>query len=180
MKLYIANCSKQVHNFMYRVPESNGIRAQPILEGGQIQISGELQPETVDYIVSQHAAYGLIPLGEIDRAKPFVGLCYSVDKPIAAAAIQRLMIHNQGVLEERAEETLKATALANNQLLESGVERLARDARRQIPTIGDLEISITEESSGGAPAKTNFFRDGKQAAGSIKVSREASRGRRKA
>jgi len=181
MKLFIANCSKQVHHFLYRVPEATGLRAQPIKEGGQIQISGELQPEAVDYIVGQHTVYGLIPVDEIDRAKPFVGLCYSVDKPIPAMKIQKLMIHNQEVLEERAEDTLKATALANSQLLEGNVEKMARDARRPIPAIGDLEISITEESSSGVPAKTNFFRDGKHAAGGIRVSSSepSPRGRKK-
>ena len=180
MKLYIANCTKQVHDFIYRVPEATGPRMQPIREGAQIQISGELLPDVVDSIVNHARTYGMIHIDEIDRAKPFSGLCYSVDKPISAAKIQKLMIHNQDVLEERAEDTLKATALANSKVLESGVERLARDAHRPIPAIGDLEISILEESPSGTPAKTNFFRDGKQSAGGIKVSSSAARGRRKA
>jgi hypothetical protein len=180
MKLYIANCSKQVHNFLYRVPEATGLRAQPIKEGGQIQISGELQPEAIDYVVNQHVRYGLIPVDDIDRAKPFIGLCYSIDRPIPATKIQKLMIHNQGILEERAEDNLKATALANNKLLENRIEMTAREARHSIPPIGDLEISITEESKSGSPAKTNFFREGKQAAGGIKVHRsDTPPGRRK-
>jgi hypothetical protein len=175
MKLFIANCSKQVHHFLYRVPEATGLRAQPIKEGGQIQVSGELQPEAIDYIVNQHVRYD-----EIDRAKPFIGLCYSIDKPIPAAKIQKLMIHNQGILEERAEETLRAMALANNAMMENRIEMTAREARHPIPQIGDLEISIVEESRGGTPAKTNFFREGKQAVGGIKVHRsDTPPGRRK-
>jgi hypothetical protein len=187
MKLYVANATKQVQQFWYTSRLANGTLKQvrqDIMEGGQIQIqwdgSGIMQPEDIDYVVGQHAIYGLLDVAEIDRAKPFVGLCYSIDKPIPAMKIQKLMVHNQGVLEERAEDTLKSTALANSQLLENKVERVARDARRPIPAIGDLEISITEESSSGTPAKTNFFRDGKQASGGIKVSSGAPHGRKKA
>lgn len=183
MKLYIANCTKQIHHFIYRVPELSGPRAQPIREGGQIQISGDnLLPETIDYIINQHARYGMIAVDEIDRAKPFIGLCYSIDKPIPATKIQRLMLHNQDILEVRAEENFKTTALANNELLENRIETTAREARRPIPKIGDLEISIEEETKSGAPSKTNFFRDGSKAAGGIKVSRsgDAPRGRKRA
>jgi len=187
MKLYIANATKQLQQFWYTSRLSNGTLKQvrqDILEGSQIQIqwdgTGNMQPEDIDYVVGQHAVYGLLDIADVDKAKPFVGLCYSIDKPVPAMRIQKLMMHNQEVLEDRAETNLKATALANNELLENRVAMTARDARQPIPVVGDLEISITEESKGGAPAKTNFFREGKQAAGGIKVHRsETPPGRRK-
>lgn len=187
MKLYVANATKQINQFWYTSRLANGTLKQvrqDIMEGSQIQIqwdgTGVMLPEDIDFVLEQHAMYGIVNASDIDRTKPFSGLCYSIDKPIPAMKIQKLMIHNQEVLEERAEDTLKSTALANSQLLESKVERVARDARRPVPAMGDLEISITEENSGGTPSKTNFFRDGKQAAGGIKVSPGAARGQRKA
>jgi len=187
MRLFIANATKQIQQFWYTSRLANGTLKQvrqDIMEGSQIQIqwdgSGVMQPEDIEFVLEQHAIYGLVSAADIDRTKPFAGLCYSIDKPVPAMKIQKLMIHNQEILEERAEDTLKSTALANSQLLESNVERMARDARRPVPAIGDLEISITEESSSGTPSKTNFFRDGKQAAGGIKVSPSAPRGRRNA
>jgi hypothetical protein len=184
MKLYIANATKQVNQFWYTSRLANGTLRQvrqDILEGSQIQIqwdgSGIMQPEDIDYVVEQHAIYGLMPIDEIDNAKPFTGLCYSIDKPIPAMKIQKLMLHNQDILETRAEDTLRATALASNKILETNMERTARDARQPVPAMGDMEISITEESKGSAPSKTNFFRpdpklgEGNKPAGAIKVSR---------
>ncbi len=187
MKLYIANATKQVNQFWYTSRLANGTLKQvrqDISEGSQIQVqwdgSGVMQPEDIDYVLEQHAIYGLVNAADIDRTKSFAGLCYSIDKPVPAMRIQKLMVHNQEILEERAEDTLKSTAMANSQLIENKIERVARDARRPVPAMGDLEISITEESSSGTPSKTNFFRDGKQAAGGIKVSPSSQRGQRKA
>jgi hypothetical protein len=171
MKLYIANCTKQIHHFFYRVIGSTSLRMQPIKDGGQIQISGDLQPEEANYIIGQHEIYGMIKADEVDRTKPFAGLCYSVDKPVAVAKIQKLFIHNQEVLEHRAEDTLRATALASSDVLESKVTEAARDANRPLPALGDLEMSIVEETRKGPPSKTAFWREGNKGSGGIRVSR---------
>jgi hypothetical protein len=171
MKLYIANCTKQVWIFSYRVPGTDlmgkpfGVRQQEIPEGGQIQISGDLQPEEITYIIEQNARYGLIQSEEIDRTRPFAGLCYSIGKPIAVPKIEKLFMHNQEVLEERSEEKLRDTALANNQLLKNRLQSAARDAGRKMPAIGEFETALSEESK--SPSKTKFFSDGKKRASSL-------------
>jgi hypothetical protein len=48
----------------------------------------------------------------------------------------------QTVLERRAEDTLRATALESSDVLETKVTEAARDANRPLPALGDLEMSI--------------------------------------
>ena len=171
MKLYVANATKQVHEFWYTIPGTSGPRMQPIRPGGQIPVSGNLQPEEIDAVIKHHERYGLVEAAGIDRIKVFAGLCYSIDKPVPAAKIEKLFVHNQEVLERRAEEKLVAAALANNSILESKVEQAASDAGRPLPSLGDLEISISEDSVRGDPSKVGFFREGTTAAGGIRLSR---------
>src|ERR1017187_2730896 len=179
-KLYIANCTKQIQDFWYRVPGCDGSgkafspRMQKIPEGGQILISGDLQPEEIDFIVGENVRYGLINVDDVDRAKPFVGMCYSINKPVAVPKIEKLFVHNQEILEDRAETNLKATALANNQLLEDRLARAARDAGRKVPDVGAFEMSLSDESKN--PSKTEFYkqdpRDGNKKASGIRLRRE--------
>ena len=182
-KLYIANCTKQIQDFWYRVPgcdgsgKAYGPRMQKILEGSQVMISGDLQQEEIDFIVADNARYGLINVDEVDRAKPFVGLCYSIGKPVAVPKIEKLFVHNQEILEQRAEDNLKATALANNQLLEKRLEVSARDAGRKMPNVGEFEMSLSEESKN--PSKTEFYREGGKKASGIRINRSNEGGPRR-
>jgi hypothetical protein len=171
MKLYIANATKQRHEFWYMIPGTSGPRMQPIPPGAQISVSGNLLPEEVDAVVNHHERYGLIRSDGVDKARAFAGLCYAIDKPVPAKTIEKLFVRNQEVLERRAEEKLVAAALANNTVLENKVEQAASDAGRPLPSLGDLEISIAEESVHGDPSKVGFFRDGAKAAGGIRLSR---------
>ena len=182
MKMYVANATKQINQFWYKTLGRTTPIRQDIREGGQIQIAGDLLPEDIDYIVGQHSQYGLVKVDEIDRTKTFTGLCYSLNTPIKMEKIQKLMMHNQEVLVERAETTLRDTAIANGGLVEDKVTMLARDNRMPAPRVGDFEATIVEESTSGVPSKTNFFRNGTETAAGIRVSRtEAApqgRGRR--
>lgn len=126
-KLYIANATRQIHAFMYRAPDDDGgdprrasaPRTQYIHPGQQIQISGEFSRAQIDNITDQHRQYGLIAVDDIDRHKPFAGICFSVDKPISAGRIHQLMGHNVEVLQERGREMRKLAAISINNSLET-------------------------------------------------------------
>lgn len=146
MKMYIANCTAQVHDFIYRVVESPALRTQKIEIYGQIVVSGNLTDKDVDFIVEQHARYGLIPVSEIDRTRPFIGMCYQVDKPIEVAKIRRAIEHNRDVLQERGVELRKEAAIAVNNKLE---EQLTDGRGNPIGTaLTALEMSVVEENPG--------------------------------
>ena len=108
--LYVANASKQKHDFIYRVAEETSVRRQQIPPGGQITVyqSGAAQ-HVLAAIVEQHARYGLVDVADIDRRKPFVGLCYSFDKPIKVDKIMQADEHNSYVLQEQSQEARKVS-----------------------------------------------------------------------
>ncbi len=140
-KMYIANGSTQYHDFVYSLPESPAHRRQQIPPGGQIQISGDLNPIQVDSIVEQHRIYGMVRVSEVDRTKPFVGLCYELDKPIRLEKIANIIEHNRGVLVKRGEEIRRDAALSTGAQIENEIFE-----RRMPDQLQTLEMSIQEET----------------------------------
>ena len=146
MKLYIANCTQQVHDFVYRMLESGALRQQKIEAGGQIAIAGDLTSPEVDYIIEQHRRYGLVRVDEIDQTKPFIGLCFQTDRPIAVDKIRRALIHNREVLEDRGRQLRKEAAIAqHNRLQDQTVDGSGAPIG---PPLTALEMSVVEEKAG--------------------------------
>ncbi len=135
MNIYVANCTKQIQEFVYRVPEARGARVQKIPIGGQVKLSGDFVPAGVDSIVAQADKYGFVRVDAIDRTKAFVGLCYSVDKPVPVEAIQVAIKRNDGVLEERGRENRLEAAIAVNNALEEQHENYLK-----------LDMEVVEEN----------------------------------
>lgn len=135
-KMYIANCTHQIQDFQYRLPERDKLFKQSITIGGQIEIPGDLSTPEIDSIVEQHAMYGLIEVTAIDRSRDFNGLCYSVDRKINVESVRRALQHNNEVLVERGRRTREEAAVAVNnavneqtqglQAMEMSVEEIAR------------------------------------------------------
>jgi hypothetical protein len=138
MNLYVANCTQQVQDFNYRMLESTALRVQKIEIGGQIRVAGNLTTPEIDYIVEQHARYGLVAVDEIDRSKPFIGLCYSIDKIIPVGKIERALEHNTGVLTERGRQLRADAAVASAKIMEDSG-----------PKLNALNFTIEEASKPG-------------------------------
>lgn len=119
MKMYVANCSKQVQDFFYRMPESSGVRRQRIEVGQQIRISGELNSPDIDAIVEQHKMYGMVREDEIDRTKVFIGVCYQIDKPVKINNVIMALDHNMEVLTEQGKQIRKEASVVINENLSS-------------------------------------------------------------
>jgi len=136
MKMYVANCTHQVQDFMYRTVENQKLMKQIIELGGQIQIPCELSTPDIDYIVEQHAKYGFVRIDEIDRTKPFFGLCYSIGTKVDMDKVRRAVVHNQEVLVERGKELRKEAAVAVNNAVEE-----------QVGGLKALEMSVVEEAN---------------------------------
>ena len=145
-KLYVANATPQVHAFTYVVPDDDDgrqfrwqPRVQPIAAGGQIPVAGNLNIKQIDSIVAHHRRYGMVEISEIDRTKPFAGLCYSVDKPIPAARIHQLMNHNLDILDLRGRKMREEAAIAVN----NEIEDIMRE-QRMPGELKAFEIDVTE------------------------------------
>lgn len=139
MKLYVANGTAQYQDFLYRMPEQPMPRMQRIGIGEQIQISGDLSRLEIDNIVNQHTRYGLVEEVEVDRTKPFVGMCYSIDKPVKLDSISQMVGHNREVLEDRGRVIRQESAIATSSVLET-----------ETPGLQALEMSVTEVMKDGS------------------------------
>lgn len=140
--LYIANCSKQRHDFVYRIAEETAARRQQIPPGGQITIYQPNAPlEILRSIVDQHAKYGLIDVAEIDRRKPFVGVCFSLDKPIKVEKIMYADEHNADVLADVSVEARKLSAAALHDSIDKATEGAGR--------LEGIEIEVIEQNNPG-------------------------------
>lgn len=147
MDLYIANLTKQNIDFAYRVPEEKGARLQNIKVGSQIKITGPggLNTKQVDAIINQNRKYGLIGVEEIDKTKPFAGMCFSVDSPVSIAKIERAISHNTKVLVERGQEMRQQAAVAEARRIEDHLTEESSPA-----SLRNYEMSVVEENHSGA------------------------------
>ncbi len=143
MKMFVANSTKQTVDFLYRVPEAAGLRSQSIPIGGQVQISGDLTREAIDYIINQHAKYGMVEAAEVSRVRDFSGLCYSIDKPVQPVKIEDLIRHNTGKLVEMGKKIRQEAAISANNSLEAGMDEAGGPAA---PGVNKFEMSVVEEN----------------------------------
>ena len=69
-QMYVGNATRQIYDFCYKVPENQKLFSQKIHPGTfqKIALANLTKPD-IDYIIAQHAKYGLIAEDEIDRAK---------------------------------------------------------------------------------------------------------------
>jgi len=142
--LYVANASKQKHDFIYRIPEETSIRRQQIPAGGQITVyQPNASAEVLAAIIDQHSRYGLMDIAEIDRRKPFVGLCYRFDKPIQVEKIMQADEHNAGVLQRESQEARKLSAAA----LHNAIDRATEGAVK----LESLELEVVEQNGSTEP-----------------------------
>ncbi|MGO0649294.1 hypothetical protein [Citrobacter freundii] len=116
MKLYIANTTKQRHDFAYRKPETGRLVYHPINAGSQAVVIDGTRAE-IDLIIQQHAEYGLIDATNIDQNRIYIGLCYSIDKPVASKVIEKAMRDNDSHLNRAAHDRRQASVLATDSAL---------------------------------------------------------------
>lgn len=138
VKMYVANCTKQVQDFQYVLPGGNGRpRKQPIAIGGQIRVSGDLSTAEVAAVVEQHAKYGMRSVLELRNARDYTGLIWD-EKPINVPRILPEAFElNDGVLDARGRQIRTEAAVAAN-------NRTEEQSGRKIDA---YEVSIVEEDN---------------------------------
>src|SRR5881227_2555037 len=123
MRLYIANTTKQVQMFVYRVPEAGQRSPITIPIGGQQMLPDELPMSAIEDIIQHQSRFGFVSEDEIDRLRSehVVPLCYSLDKPISPQKIERLVARNEAILTGRGKKAREdaglASTLAVNEML---------------------------------------------------------------
>ena len=142
--LYIANTTKQPSDFVYRLPEETSIRRQKIEAGGQQLIyAKDATMQQISAIIEHHLIYGLTDVTKIDQRKPFIGLCYSIDKPINVEKIMYVDEHNIDVQNNVSAEERQTTAAA----IQASLNNATRGAGR----VENLELEVVEQNSDDQP-----------------------------
>ncbi|EMC4574413.1 hypothetical protein U2X23_003742 [Salmonella enterica] len=88
----------------------------------------------IELIIQQHADYGLIDATKIDQNRIYIGLCYSIDKPVASKVIEKAMRDNDGHLNRAAHDRRQASVLATNNAL----------TEQENGYLGELEVSAEQ------------------------------------
>ena len=120
MKLFIANTTKQRQIFAYRKLETGRLVQIPIKHGEQMMVL-DGSTEEVDSVIQHHQVYGLIDSTKIDQSQAFVGLCYSINKPVSASVIEKTIRDNDIHMTRGAHNRRQASVAAlDSSLRESG------------------------------------------------------------
>lgn len=114
--LYVANCTKQDHDFIYLMVDNRSrVQRRIIPQGGQVKFTG-LGTKDVEATLEHHRRYGARDLSEVKRERSFVGIVYS-DKEIKLSGIEDALAHNIDKLNETGAELRRAASVAADQSL---------------------------------------------------------------
>jgi hypothetical protein len=161
MKLFIANATKHIQQFAYRIPEFPRVFQNEIRPGEQIVVYQDSDRATLEHIVKQHQECPkpfLIPVEELDKHKGFAGLIFSFDKPVPAFKIEETFSRNDEALEALGQEQRKEAAAALSATMEqsaqevgatvSGVKMTVQEEGRKDDTNGTSKVNETIEVQG--------------------------------
>jgi hypothetical protein len=169
MQLYLANCTKQILDFQYRVPEDRSKMPYrtSIAPGTQQVIWKPDSLPVLMAIVDQMRPYGLVAVNEVDRTREFIGFCYSIDKPVPMDVMMVADDHNTSVLTQRGVEMRKQTAVAMEHQMFSENDGLAH-----------MELEIVEDTKGETPRVAEAIEVNRRNSGKPTSAREQRRARR--
>jgi hypothetical protein len=146
MKLYVANCSKQEHDFTYMLIENPRPFHHKIRAGTQMEINGSL--EEIDHIIKQHSIYGMMEVNKVQKG--FGGICYRLNKPISVDAIEAGLDQRDQEMIDRALEARKITAAAADQILSNKAQEMGLKQK------AGLEVEVVEEKKNAADNEPKF------------------------
>lgn len=161
--LYVANSSKQNQEVQYRVPENEKVIIK-MLKPGEQRVLHDGAAEEVDAIIHQQSRYGMRNVKEIDRAREYIGLVYSVDRPIKPEAILKVDEHNDVALEKMALQARQEGMAALD-------EQMSTTAQETASRVKSLSVETIEQTSGPEDS-------GDKKHETISVERGEKRGRR--
>ena len=174
-RMYIANCTKQIHTFTYRIPDSSETLTRPraieIRAGGQAKLPDDLSTPQIDAVIRQHARYGMVSVADLDRTKPFAGMCYSIDKPVSVDSIRAGLIHNDAVLREQGKQLRQEAGVAAFEAAERAAESASQATGTDL-NLAVAEISVIEVD----PDKNASSREGDAVAEGVRLTRSEEPG----
>lgn len=148
-KLYIANVTKQHHDFAYRLPGEDmatyGRMSYMRIQAGQqeqIPPGQDLPLPVLEAIVEQYRVYGIMSADDAVRTRGYVWLVFSFDKPVDMDRMHYAFDHNKGVLFDQGERQRRELAVA----VGDGISRELNQPLREV------ELEVLEEAESPSAA----------------------------
>lgn len=141
MQLFIANLTNQHRDFTYRIPGEVNYRTEHIAIGKQTRLPAELTSEELAGIIKQYEPYGMVAANQLKNIREFVGLCYSIDKPVPMDNMIHTFDHNTEALNDKAVDRREQTAAA----IAAGITNKMHD---HDVTVARTEVEFTEATDG--------------------------------
>lgn len=155
MRLYIANCTKQIQQIQYRADfpsEQNGARFTPprmqeIAPGRQVQLGGDMDISQIEDIVQQLTPYGLVAVADVPRMRTTVKSLdlskitttpnvFNIDRPVPVEIMRHISSNNAEILSDHGRLRRQRAAVAvndlvqrkvNDEFVQNGLEEVASD-----------------------------------------------------
>lgn len=109
---FIANCTKQNLQFVYRLPEHKRPITQIVPYGQQKKLGQDMSQLDIDSIRAQWDKYGLIELQELESHRhKFQGFLISFNKPVSADKLKLAAKYREAVLNTTGREFRKSSAV---------------------------------------------------------------------
>jgi hypothetical protein len=176
-KLWIANCTKQHHTFVYRPKISDGgmkdgilrpmygdLRKQDIPVGGQILV-GDFKADTTEIrdILDQHKH--IVEFNKLDRVQGFQGLCYREGDPVPMDKILERINQNDDVRTK--ESTIRQTNTAVE--IAGRLRSVSNEGGAPFKDMRETDVQVAQaankEVNGGTPQinrVTEVLEEGKE------------------
>lgn len=117
MKLWIANCTKQIKEVPYRLPGQRRLFEVKIPPGSQSSLPHDLTSDEIEYFIKQNRHYGLRDEKTVKNVKEHVGLLYAVDKQIDMGRVRAVRERNDEVLTDDVQKMQEQTLLASDHVV---------------------------------------------------------------
>ncbi len=166
MRLYVGNATKQHFVFSYRMlgeevggrAGANVARLLPIPFGHQDVVPMDLETAEIDYIIKQNEKYGFMSADEAEKIKGvFVGIMYSIDKPITSSKFNFIMTKNMAVLVERGKQLQREAAI----VIDQGIQRhLTEQGLSSVTQVNKTETIIEERDRHDRNTEEPLFASG--------------------
>jgi hypothetical protein len=156
-KLYVANTSKQIVDFCYRIRDEKEYRRRGLTAEGEIILEknyrtekigvgqqilvggGRLSEKDIACVIDQYADKGLVDSTKISRMQDFAGLCYRLDLPVAWERLHVVFESNDDKLNDRAAVQRETSSAAI-------AKKLAEDAQDFGAELKRSEVEMKEDS----------------------------------
>jgi hypothetical protein len=140
--------------------------------GQQTRLPVELSEDDLARIIKQYEPYGMRAVNELKNIRAYVGLCYSINKPVLMDNMIHTFDHNAEVLNDKAADRREETA----EIIAAGV---ADKMRQHGVTVPRAEVEFTEDTQGTPKVAEGYetLAEGVQPRKSNKLGRRAREAR---